>query len=327
MASRRSFMLGGAAYAAGAWSVHAQAQGSADYPSRAVTIMSTSQAGGGLDLLARLVAEKMAASWGQPVVVEPRPGANGMIAAGAVSRARPDGYTLLISNSSVVQNTILYPQPSYRLDELMPVSQVVQFPIALAVRSDIAANSVEDLVRLAKANPGKLSFGSYGAGSSGHLLGETLKREAGVYMLHVPYRGEPPLLNALVGAEIDAAFASVGGLARQRSSGKMRMLAVASSSRLKDFPDLPTFQEAGFPSVSVPGWAGMFAPAGCPPAVAQKVAEEVRRIVGLPDVLPKLTGALGALPVGMQPEEFRALIAREHATWASTIKAAGIKLE
>lgn len=327
MVSRRSITLGAAALAAGGWCVPVRAQSASGYPNRAVTIVSTSQAGGGLDLLARLVADKLAAAWGQPVVVEPRPGANGMLAAGAVTRARPDGHTLLICNSSVVQNTILYPQPGYRLDELVPVSQVVQFPIALAVRPDLGVNNVADLVKLAKGSPGKLSFGSYGAGSSGHLLGETMKHEARVFMLHVPYRGEPPLLNALIGAEIDAAFASVGGLARQGAGGRLRMLAVASEHRLKDFPDLPTFTEAGFPAVAVPGWAGLFAPAGCPPAIVAKVAAEVRHIIALPDVLPRLTGVLGAIPVGLPGEAFRALIAREHATWAATIKASGIRLD
>lgn len=327
MRSRRAFLKDGAAGVAALHLASGTAQEISDFPSRPVTIISTSQAGGGLDLLARTVSERLAGSWQQAVLVEPRPGANGMIAAAAVAKARPDGHTLLITNSSVVQNTILYRNAPYRLNELAPISQVVQFPIALAVRSDIGIGNVAQLMALAKQRPGKLSLGSYGAGSSGHLLGETLKREADVFILHVPYRGEPAMVAAMLSGEIDGGFASVGGLARQVPSGKVRLIAVASTSRLKDFPDVPTFAEAGFPAVSAPGWGGVFAPAGIKAEIAGKIATEISRIMQAPEVVARVTGSLGALPLGSSPAAFSQLVEQELAVWTATIKRANISLD
>ena len=329
MAMSRRAMLGGAATIL-ANPLYLRAADAADlkgFPSTAVRIVTTSQAGGGLDILTRTIADKLAGLWKQPVVVDNRPGANGMIATSAVAKSAPDGYTLLTTNSSIVQNVILYKKAAYRLEELAPVSQIVLFPIAFAVPGTSSANSVRDFVDRAKANPGKLTYGSYGLGSSGHLLGETLRRIAGIDIVHVPYKGEPPLLAEMLGGQLDACFASVGGVAPNAKAGKMRVLAVASPQRLERFAEFPTFADAGFPSVSVPGWGGLLAPAGTPLDLIQKVSADVARVVQMPDVASSISGSLGGVPVGNKPEDFQVIMARELSTWAQTIRESKIDLE
>jgi tripartite-type tricarboxylate transporter receptor subunit TctC len=298
----------------------------ADFPNRAVTIVGTHQVGGGQDAIARVIAQKLADKWRQPVLVEPRPGANGMVAASVVARAKADGHTLLISTPGVIQNPLLYKKPPYRAEELVGVSQVALFPNALAVRADLGINSVAELVAEAKKRPGKLSFGSNGMGSSGHLLGEALKQQTGIFMLHVPYNGEAGMIIALVAGQIDGGIASIGGLGRQVATGKLKLLAVANNRRFPDFPEVPTFEQAGLPAVNVPGWTGLFAPSATPAAIVEKIASDVHEVLQLPDVASR-AGTLGAIPLGSNPSAFAKVLKAEQALWEATIRRAHISVE
>ena len=232
-----------------AWS-----QVEARYPDRLIKIIVPLPAGGTMDALSRVVGEKLSASMGQPVIVENKPGASGGIGASAVAQAKPDGYTLLFAIASTIQSISLQKAPPFKLSELEPITQLAELPTGFAVRRDLGANTLADFVALAKAKPKTLSFGSFGNGSTGHIVGEGLAAAAKVEMVHVPYKGEAPAITDLLGGHISSAFASVGSLGQQ--SGTVKLLAITGSHRLKQFPDVPTFQELGFPTLRTDrlGW-------------------------------------------------------------------------
>jgi tripartite-type tricarboxylate transporter receptor subunit TctC len=304
----------------------AQAQDAAGFPSRPIRILTPTAAGGNIDIMARALAEKLAAVWGQGVVVDPRPGANGMIAAAAVAKAPADGYTVLFSHSALVQNLLLQPNPPYKLAELVPVTMMALFPIAYAVNTSLGVNTIQELVALAKAKPKTLSFGSYGTGSGGHIIGAGLNRAAGIDLTHVPYKGEAPAVTDMLSGIVSSAYGSVGYMARQVGSGKVRLIAVASTARLKSFPDVPTFAEAGYAGVNLPGWGGLFLPAGTPPAIVARMNEEVVKALRTPDLMEKIT-AMGFVPVGNSAQEFSASIKSEFEKWETAIRENQIKLD
>ena len=296
------------------------------FPNRPIRIITPTAAGGNIDILARSMAEKLSAAWGQGVVVEPRPGANGMIAASTVAKAPADGYTVLFSHSALVQNLLLQPNPPYKLADLTPVSMLALFPIAYGVNTSLGVNSLQELIALAKAKPKTLSFGSYGTGSGAHVIGAALNRAAGIDLTHVPYKGEVPAVTDMMSGQVSSAYGSVGYMARQIGSGKVKLLAVASAQRLKNFPDVPTFGEAGFPALNLPGWGGLFLPAGTPAAIVAKFNAEVVKAVAAPDISDKING-MGFVPVGNSAEAFGASIKTEFEKWDSAIRENQIKLE
>jgi tripartite-type tricarboxylate transporter receptor subunit TctC len=304
----------------------ARAQDAASFPNRPVRIITPTAAGGNIDIMARGLAEKLAAAWGQGVVVEPRPGANGMIAASFVAKAPADGYTILFSHSALVQNLLLQPNPPYKLADLAPVTMLALFPIAYAVNTSHGVNSLAELVALAKAKPKTLSFGSYGTGSGGHIIGAGLNRAAGIDLTHVPYKGEAPAVTDMMSGQVSSAYGSVGYVARQVGSGKVKLLAVASLERLKAFPDVPTFAEAGYPGINLPGWGGLFLPAGTPPAIVAKFNQEVLKALRLPEISDRIL-AMGFVPVGSSAEEFTASIKSEFEKWETAIRENQIKIE
>ena len=308
----------------------AHAQDAAAFPNRPVKIITPTAAGGNIDIMARALAEKLAASWGQGggqgVVVEPRPGANGMIAASFVAKAPADGYTILFSHSALVQNLLLQPNPPYKLADFAPVTMMALFPIAYAVNASHGVNSLQELIALAKAKPKTLSFGSYGTGSGGHIIGAGLNRAAGIDLIHVPYKGEVPAVTDMLAGQVSSAYGSVGYMARQLAGGKIRLLAVASSERLKSFPDVPTFGEVGYSAINLPGWGGLFLPAGTPAAIVNKVNESVVKALRLPDISDKILG-MGFVPVGNSAAEFSASIKSEFEKWDTAIRESQIKIE
>jgi len=304
----------------------ALAQDAAGFPNRPIKIITPTAAGGNIDILARTLAEKLGAAWGQGVVVEPRPGANGMLAAAAVAKAPPDGYTVLFSHSALVQNLLLQPNPPYRLAELAPVSMLALFPIAYGVNTSLGVGSLQELIALARARPRTLSFGSYGTGSGAHVIGAGLNRAAGIDLTHVPYKGEVPAVTDMLSGQVSSAYGSVGYMARQLSGGKVRLLAVASLARLKNFPDLPTFAEAGFPSLNLPGWGGIFLPAGTPPEIVARFNAEIVKAVRMADVVAKIDG-MGFVPVGNSAEAFGTSIKSEFEKWEVAIRENQIKLD
>lgn len=296
------------------------------FPSKPIKFVIPTASGGNLDLLARTVAAKLTEAWGQQVIVESKPGANTILATTAVAKAPADGYTVLFTISGFVQNLVLQPHPPYKVTDLAPVSMVASFPIALAANASLPANDLAGVIRLARQQPDKLSFGSYGMGSGGHLIGEGLNNLAGIRIKHIAYKGEAASFTDLVSGDIGLAYGSVGFYARQLSAGKVKLIAVASPQRLRNFPDVPTFSEAGFRDINLPGWGGMFLPAGAPAAIVDKYVREIRRIVVMPDVQAKIY-EMGFEPAGNSNFEFAQVIASDLQQWTKIVRENNIKLE
>jgi tripartite-type tricarboxylate transporter receptor subunit TctC len=296
------------------------------FPNRAIRIVIPTAPGGNLDLLARVVAEKLQAAWGQQVIVESRAGANTTLATTYVAKSPAGGYTALFTLSGFVQNLVLQPNPAYKASDLAPVSLVASFPIALAANAAVPVKSLADVVKLAKDKPGSMSYGSYGLGSGGHIIGAGLNKAAGVDIAHVPYKGEAASFPDLVSGRIQLAYGSVGFYARQLSEGKVKLIAVASPTRLKDFPEVQTFAEAGYADINLAGWGALFLPAGTPQAVVDKWSQEVQRITQMPDVQKKIFD-MGFIPVGNSSEEFARVIDNDIKRWGAVVKANDIKLE
>jgi tripartite-type tricarboxylate transporter receptor subunit TctC len=270
------------------------------FPSAPIRFIIPTPAGGGHDTMMRLIGQKMSETWGQPCIVESKPGASGAIATASVVQGPADGQTVLLGYSALLSNTVLMPRPGYRLDELRPVCMLALTPLAIGIRESLPVSTLKQYVALAKTRPGKLSYGSYGTGSGGHFVGELFNVSAGIDTVHVPYKGEAPALQDLIGEQIDSVFVSLGGV--ERYPGKIKPLAVAYPNRFPSYPDVPTFAELGYPQVNMPGWAAAFVPARTPKATVDKLGAEMRRIVMLPDVRARLL-ELGFEPVAWTPDK------------------------
>ena len=302
----------------------AQAQA---WPSKPIRIVVPFAAGGPSDLLPRLLGPKLSEALGQPVVVENRPGASGNLGMELVAKAAPDGHTFVIGpNGNVVVNPNLYAKLPYDVNrDFAPVTLVASVQNVLVVSPSAKAATVADLIAQGKAKPGALSYGSPGNGSQAHMAAEYLKLLAGIYAVHIPYNGVGAALNDVIGGRIDFMFAQTSAAMPQVKAGKLRALAFASKERLAIDPSLPTVAETlpGFEAVS---WYGLLAPAGTPPAIVQRLQQEVAKALGQPDLVEKL-GTLGAVGVGNTPEQFAALIRREQAQYARIIEKAGIRAD
>ena len=280
-------------------------QAQSSFPSAPIRFIITTPAGGGHDAMMRLVGTKMTEAWGQPCIVESKPGASGALAAQHVARSAPDGHTVLLTNSNFLSTTILQPNAGYKVSEFTPISMLVLTPIAIGVRTSLGVNTLQEYIALAKRQPGKLRYGSYGLGSGGHFVGEQLNAAAGIDTVHVPYKGEAPALQDVLGEHIDAAIASLGGASRY--PGKIKALALAGPTRFPVYKDVPTFAEAGLPEVDMPGWGGVFAPAATPKPVVAKLVAEFNRIIMLPDIQAKML-ELGFESVGWGPDKLSAFM-------------------
>jgi len=296
------------------------------FPDKPVRIVIPTAPGGNLDALARVVAAKLTEAWGQQVIVESRPGANTILATTAVAKSPADGYTALFTISGFIQNLVLQANPQYKMGDLAPVSLVASFPIALAANAQLPANDFPSLVKLARQSPGKLTFGSYGMGSGGHLIGEGLNKAAGIQIKHAAYKGEAASFTDLVSGDIALAYGSVGFYANHLASGKVKLLAIASAQRLKSFPDVPTFAELGYPDVNLAGWGAMFLPANTPAPIVDRWVAEVRRIVAMPDVQQKIH-AFGYEPVGNTNTEFAQFLQADLQRWTRIVRENNIRLE
>jgi len=297
-----------------------------DFPNRPIKLMVATAPGGSADATARMIADGLTAAWGQPVVVENKVGANGMIATQTLTKSPPDGYTIYMSLSSIVQNLLLQPNPGYRMEELAPVSMVAILPIALAAGVQVPANNLGELIALAKQKPGTVSYGSYGVGSGAHIIGSVLNKKAGVDMTHIAYKGETNSFADLVNGQVTTAWGSVGFYANQLAGGKVKLLAVASPHRLKAFPDVPTLGEAGYPDANLPGFTGLFLPAGTPPAIVSKYSQAVAKVLAAPNVQSKVV-SFGWEPMTNTPEEFKKQLADEVLKWSTAIRENNIKLQ
>jgi len=296
-----------------------------EYPNRPVRFILPQAAGGALDISTRAIALKLTETWGQQIVVDNRPGANGIIGMEMAAKSKPDGYTLLGAFTSVltVNGHVYKSLPYDTLRDFAPIGQTLTNTIVLVVNPSVPARSVKDLIALAKARPGDLSYASFGLGNLTHLAGELLSLEAGIRIVHVPYKGETPSVTDTVGGQVAFSFATALGAAAHIASGRLRLLATCGERRSNAFPNVPTMIESGVPNVIVTGWTGFLAPAGTSPEITRKVSRDVAQHVKGADLRERLS-AMGSEPAGTTPEEFTAFIKSETAKWGRVVKAAGI---
>jgi tripartite-type tricarboxylate transporter receptor subunit TctC len=298
------------------------------YPDKPIRLMAPFPAGGLADVLARAVGDELSKSLGQPVIVENRTGAGGNIGADAVARAEPDGYTLLMSSAGILSiNQFLYKSmPFDPATAFAPVSLVADMPMLLVVHPKVGVQSVKEFVDLARAQPGKLNFGSPGIGTTGHLGLALFMHVANVKLTHVPYRGAAPSVQDLVAGQIDGVFDNPPTVISHIKAGSIRALGVAAKERMALLPDVPTIIEGGVAGYEASSWFGVVAPANTPPAIVKRLSEEIAKAVRQPS-MQRFTTQSGARLVGDTPEQFAQFIREERAKWGEIVKAAGITAE
>jgi tripartite-type tricarboxylate transporter receptor subunit TctC len=300
----------------------------APWPSKPVVYVVPFAVGGNTDTLARVIGPKLSAALGQPVVIENKPGAGGNIGSDYVAKAKPDGHTILGGTiSSHAINPSVYPNMPYdAVKSFEPVILIGSSPLVLVVGSETPYKTLKDVIAAAKAKPGELTFASPGAGTSPHLAGELFKTTAQIDMTHVPYKGSGPALMDVVGGTVPLMFDTMLVVGAQVKAGKLRPIAVASSKRLASLPNVPTFAEVGVPGVEVVSWQAVFAPAGTPKPVVQRLNAEIARILKQPDVQTRLD-ELGVEPAAGPPEQLAEFQKSEIAKWSKVAKAARVKVE
>jgi len=303
------------------------AQTTNTYPNQAIRMVVPYPPGGPTDITARVVAAEMSKTIGQSVVIDNRPGASGMIGSEMVTKATPDGYTLLANASIHVINPSVYPDMRFdAIKDFTPITQLAQVPLVLVVPANSPIKSVKDLVEYAKANPGKVNFGSAGSASAQHLAGESFKIAAGIQMQHIPYKGSAPALTDLAGGQLQLMFDSMPSATPMINSGKLRAIAVTTTARAKARPDLPTIAESGFPGFDISTWYAYWAPKGTPADIIEKLATSAAQALKNPAVIAKYE-AMGAKPVGSTPAKFAAYVESEARKWNDIVKKSGAKLD
>ncbi|NRF67685.1 tripartite tricarboxylate transporter substrate binding protein [Aquincola sp. S2] len=296
-----------------------------NYPSQPIRIVVPYPAGGATDTLARLIATRVQETWGQTVIVDNKPGASGMLGNDFVAKAAPDGHTVLLAITAIVQLPALKPKMPYDvLKDLQPLTMVASTNSIFAVPASTPAQTLKDFVALAKAQPGKLNYGSYGVGTSSHIQGSLLNLQAGLDLTHVPYKGAAPLLQDLKGGQLSSAFIDMATARPHLDS--LKVLAATGTQRNKVLPNVPTFAELGFHSFEPIGWFGLFMPAGVPAPIAKKFAAEAQRIVQLPEVASRIE-ALGMTPGHLSTEEFARTVRADAQVYARIIKDANIQID
>jgi len=298
------------------------------YPVKPVHCIVPVPPGGPADLLARAVGQKLAEAWGQPVVIENRAGAGGNLGVGLASKAPPDGYTLVVvPTGNAVVNPHIFPNLPYDIfRDLAPVTLLATVENMLVAHPSVPAQSVQGLIALAKANPGKLTFASPGVGSQAHIAGEMLKSMASVDMLHVPYKGMAPAMSDLLGGQVSLMFLSMSSALKNVEAGKLRALGVASLKRSTAAASIPTVAEQGFPGFEAVSWYALMVPAGTPADLIERIAGDSGRALETPDVRERLRG-LGAEPKGNTPTELAAMLKREFTLWGDFVRKQGIRAE
>jgi tripartite-type tricarboxylate transporter receptor subunit TctC len=305
----------------------AQASKDADYPARPVKIVVCVPAGGGVDTITRIVADRLSKRLGQPFVVENRTGQSGNIGAEYVYGAEPDGYTLLASQPApLTVNVLLYQKVNFDPTRFMPVAIMTSIPNTLTVRPDFPAKNMEEFLAYARAHPGQLNYASQGTGTTSHLTAELFARRTGIRMLHVPYRGTAPAINDLIASHVDLMFSELASALELHKAGRARILAVATRKRIAVLPDIPTFIEAGVPDFESDTWNAISAPPKTPPAIVAKLNAAIVEIMKMPDVQERLK-KLNTTPETMTPEQASAFIKADTQRWADVIKAANITAE
>jgi tripartite-type tricarboxylate transporter receptor subunit TctC len=302
--------------------------GAQQYPAKGIRLVVGFPPGGGTDIVTRLVGQKLTEAWGQQVIVDNRPGATGMIAANAIAKAPPDGYTLLTAhvNSQAIAPSIVA-KPLYDpLGDFAYVSYLGYSPNVLVVHPSTPAKTLKELIALAKARPGQLTYASPGVGSTNHLAGEMLHIGAGIDIVHVPYKGSAPAIIDLLGGQVVMNFDTVSSTIAYIKSGRMRALAVTTSKRDPLLPNVPTVRESGFRDFEVTNWYGIAAPAGTPREIVTKLNAEINRILQLPDITSKLD-ELAVRRTAMTPEQFTDFVRAENEKYRKVAKESGVRME
>ncbi len=297
------------------------------FPTRPLTLVVGFAAGGGIDINARLLALRLTQYFGQPVIVENRPGAGSKIANEYVAKAAPDGYTLLIASAAATTDMAFREKSGMdALHEFVPVSTISSTPMILVVNPSLPVKNVQELVARASAMRGKLNYSSSGPGTTGHLYGELFKLRTGIDIVHIPFKGNAPSLSALIAGDVDMSFATVPAVLQYVRSGRLRALATTGEKRSELIPEIPTMKEAGIRGAEANVWYGVLAPAATPPDIVDILARAVMDAAHLPEFSQRLLD-LGAEPAATTPEQFATLLREEAAKWAEVIKAAGIRAD
>jgi tripartite-type tricarboxylate transporter receptor subunit TctC len=296
------------------------------YPTKAIHFITPFPPGGSLDPLTRLSAQKLSEKWGQPTVVENRPGANTIIGTSAVAKAAPDGYTILVAGTPHVVNPSLFATPYDAIKDFAPIATIARSRQILLVNPSLPVNNLQALIAMAKAKPGQLTYGSSGTGNTNHLAGELLCNLAGIKMLHIPYKGAGPAIIDLISGQLQLSFHVTISVIPHIKSGRLKPIAVSGKTRTQALPQVPVFAEAGLPAFDISGWTGMFAPAGTPKDIVDKISGEMGRILAAPDVVERLVNQ-GLEPLISTPEQFAALLKSDMAKFSKLIKDANIKFE
>jgi tripartite-type tricarboxylate transporter receptor subunit TctC len=298
------------------------------YPARAVRIVVPQAPGGASDVLARIIGKGLSERWHQPVVVENRAGAGGVIGTEAVAKSPPDGYTLLLAydGTHAVNATLYRSLPFDPAKDFSTVATLANVPFVLAVNAQSPAKNVSDFIAHAKANPGKLTYGSAGNGSVNHLLGAMFGKGAGVQLVHVPYKGAAPALTDLIAGNVDAVFTSLPSVVSHVQGGRVRALAVTSAKRSGALPDVQTIAESGIPGFDVSPWFGLLAPAGTPPPIVARINDDVNALLKTKEVSDAFSSQ-GAEPFTTTPAAFESLLRRDIDKWAVVVKESGAKID
>ena len=297
------------------------------YPSRVVKLIVPQTPGGATDVFARKIGQLLSEKWGQPVVIENRAGAGGVVGTEVVAKSAPDGYTLLVTYAgSQAINPALYPKiPFDSVKDFQTIATLASTPFVLIVHPKLPAKDLAEYVALARAKPDALTYASSGNGSVNHLLGEMLKSEADIKMLHVPYRGVAPAITDVIGGQVDSAFSSVPSVLQMVQTDKVRALAISSAKRVAAAPEIPTIAESGFPGFDVNPWWGILAPAGIDMTIVRKINEDVANILRTKEMIDFLA-AQGAEPLITSPEAFLKILEADVVKWAKVVKSAGVTL-
>jgi len=327
MQNRRTLMaaLAGAAFVAGVSAAAAQAPG--EFPTRPIRIVVPQAAGAGIDLQARVIGQRLSELFGQPIVVENRPGANAIIGMEYAAKAPPDGYTLVYAPvTAVTTNAYIYKSLPYNpLRDFAPITQTVTNPMGALANPDTGIKSIKDLVARAKSNPGHLNYGSFGIGNLTHLMGVLLSTAADINMTHVPYKGQTPEMTDLLAGQIPVGFTTTAGASGHVEAHKLNLIATFGAKRDEQFPDTPTVVEQGYPSVVVIGWAGVLAPAGVPPAIIAKLHAGFVKVLAMPDVREAIVRQGSNPATSSSPDEFGRFIKAESDKFRPVVKAAGLE--
>ena len=293
------------------------------YPSRQIELVVPFVAGGTTDTVARLISQRLSDRWGQPVIVSNRPGGGSSIGTSQVAKAAPDGHTLMVTTIAFAINASLQKQAYDAVKDFAPVTEIASIPLMLVVHNSLPVHNVKEFIAYSKAQPAGLDYATSGPGTSTHLAAEMFKTMTGANLVHVPFKGNAEVLNALLGGHVKVHFALTASTLQHVRSGALRVLAVTTEQRLPDLPDVPTIAELGYPGYEISSWQGVFAPAGTANDVVAKINGELVRMLRTPEISRRISQE-GADPVGSSPEQFTARVTSEIAKWSKVAKQAGV---